>query len=130
MMNNKAKQMKKYKVHQIQISNEIHDDVNRLGHAGAAKKYPAYEAHMAVSFRGSEKFETRFLEHYAVVAEIDAENLEQVFEIGNIWPEKGLTLIRQMHSISVGDIVELKGQYFMVDQIGFTSLSPLYVERV
>ena len=128
-MNNKEMQMKKYQVHQIQISDEIHDDVNRLGHAGAAKKYPAYAAYMAMSFHGSERFDIRFLEHYTVVAEIDAEDLEQVFVIGNIGPEENITRIRPMHSISVGDIVELKGQYFVVDSTGFTSLSPLYVER-
>jgi len=120
-MNDKEIAMQTYKVYQLQISDAIYDDVNLLGHSGAAKKHPAYEARLAVQFGGSEKFEPRFLEHYSLVCEIDAHDLEHVFEIGNIGGGE-IRQIRRMHSISVGDIVELKGRHFMVDSMGFNEV--------
>ena len=43
---------------------------------------------------------------YAKVAEIEAKDLEDVFEIGNIGPEHKITRIGRMSSVSVGDIIE------------------------
>jgi hypothetical protein len=43
---------------------------------------------------------------YVKVAEIDADDFEEVFQIGNIGPEEKITRIDDMHSVSVGDIVK------------------------
>ena len=43
---------------------------------------------------------------YAKVAEIEAADLDEVFDIGNIGPEHKITRIGRMHSMSVGDIIE------------------------
>ena len=42
---------------------------------------------------------------YVKVAEIDADDFEEVFQIGNIGPEEKITRINEMHSVSVGDII-------------------------
>lgn len=116
----------KYEIFQIRISNRVYDEVNRLdSHDAAAKVFPEYEAHLAVSFYGSEKFEPRFLKHYDKVAEVECEDLEDVFEIGNGHGDQSkLTRLERMHSVSVGDIVRLDtGRYMMVDGMGFNEVS-------
>jgi hypothetical protein len=61
---------------------------------------------------------------YEMVAEIDAEDLEQVFEIGNIGPEKNIKRLKPMHSVSVGDVIlNSEGKAFYVDSYGFGSVS-------
>ena len=114
-----------YQVLQLQITDAIYNDVNRLGHDGAAAKYPAYAAHMAVSFKGSRGYKAEYLEHFAVVAEITAADLEAVFEIGNGYGDTtALRRLDRMHSVSVGDIVvDANGVRHMVDGMGFTALA-------
>jgi hypothetical protein len=61
---------------------------------------------------------------YMKVAEIDANNLDEVFEIGNIGPEKNIKRLKPMHSVSVGDvIVDESGKAFFVDNYGFGSVT-------
>ena len=43
---------------------------------------------------------------YVKVAEIDADDFEEVFQIGNIGPEEKITRIDDMHSVSVGDVIK------------------------
>lgn len=57
---------------------------------------------------------------YAPVAEITADSLSQVFEIGNIGPESSIKRLAPMHSISVGDvIVDEMGHAVFVAPVGF-----------
>ena len=64
-----------------------------------------------------------FLSAYDIVAEIEATDLDEVFEIGNIGPEEKITRIAPMHSVSVGDIIrDDRGRCFVVSPIGFTRL--------
>jgi hypothetical protein len=57
---------------------------------------------------------------YEMVAEIDANDLEQVFEIGNVGPEKNIKRLKPMHSVSVGDVIlNNVGKAFYVDNYGF-----------
>lgn len=57
---------------------------------------------------------------YVKVAEIEATDLDNVFEIGNIGPEDHITRIGKMHSVSVGDIIEgPDGQRVVVASFGF-----------
>jgi len=43
---------------------------------------------------------------YVKVAEIDADDFEEVFQIGNMGPEEKIIRFDDMHSVSVGDIVK------------------------
>jgi len=92
----------KYDLYQLQLSNRIYDLVNELGHAEAAKQFPEYEAHLSVT-RG--KYSTGYSQFYSHVATIEARDLENVFEIGNIGPDAAITHFHPMHSVSVGDLV-------------------------
>lgn len=60
---------------------------------------------------------------YEHVATIEAEDLEDVFRVGNIGPEEQIARIKPMHSVSVGDIiVDPKGHAFIVKSFGFEML--------
>lgn len=65
-----------------------------------------------------------FLAHYSKVCEIVAEDLNEVFEIGNIGPEDKITRLDRMHSISVGDVIRVEegpemGYIYIVKPEGF-----------
>lgn len=61
---------------------------------------------------------------YVKVAEIDANDFEEVFEIGNMGPEEKIIRIDEMHSVSVGDIVKREdGVTKFVAPFGFESIA-------
>jgi len=94
----------KYQVYQIRLSEQIYNEVNRLdSHDAAAKRYPEYKAHLD-TIRG--KYSPEYLGLYTHVCTIsDADDLEHVFEIGNIGPDYFIENHAPMHSLSVGDLV-------------------------
>jgi hypothetical protein len=118
----------KFTVHQIQIARSVYNEVNALGHEEAAVKFPEYRAYMDTMFRGSKGFKPEYEKYYSPVCVIEAEDLNQVFDIGNIGPEERIERIAPMHSVSVGDIIEcggtdkIRGVRFMVDSMGFKEL--------
>ena len=66
---------------------------------------------------------------YDRVAEIVADDLNHVFEVGNIGPEDRITRFAHMHSISVGDIIEDEsGNRWMVAGVGFIPLTQAFKE--
>ena len=67
-----------------------------------------------------------FLTNYKEVCIIEAEDLNEVFEIGNIGPEEKITRLDRMHSVSVGDVIQ-DDQYrlFVVKGIGFERLGQM-----
>lgn len=114
----------KFTVHQIQIERSVYDQVNSLGHEGAAEQFPEYRAYMDTMFRGSKGYKPEYAEYYAPVCIIEADNLNRVFDIGNIGPEESIQRLASMHSVSVGDIIEdAKGVRFMVDSFGFKEIA-------
>ena len=62
------------------------------------------------------------LDKYVHVANLDVETLNEAFEVGNIGPEEKYTRFSSMHSVSIGDILELDGEKFIVGRRGFDSL--------
>ena len=64
-----------------------------------------------------------FLSAYDEVAVIEANDLDEVFEIGNIGPESKIERLGRMHSISVGDVIrDDRGRCFVVKPLGFERL--------
>jgi len=65
--------------------------------------------------------------YYVLVATIEAEDLNAVFEIGNMGPEEKISRHDSMHSISVGDVItnEDMTKSWVVAPIGFDPL-PAY----
>lgn len=61
---------------------------------------------------------------YKKVAEIDAADLDECFDIGNIGPEERITRLDRMSSLSVGNIIEVMdtGEKWVVKPIGFARL--------
>ena len=113
-----------YKLLQNQAVSNFHNEINDLGWAAAADKYPAIEAHLMAS-RGSDKFSITFLPYYTHVADIDATELEDAFYIhnnpeGDEILEQQITRYGRQHSMSVGDLlVDEKGNIYIVDTFGF-----------
>ncbi|MAR96214.1 MAG: hypothetical protein CMG17_01430 [Candidatus Marinimicrobia bacterium] len=113
------------------------------GWDNAAKKYPAWEAHLQLSFKGSENWKPEYFQYYRAVAEINTDSLEESFAISNAYGgshmdmvEKGLiepllpliTLKNgwetiNMHSMSIGDIVQKDLEYWMCEPFGFAEIS-------
>ena len=64
-----------------------------------------------------------FLTSYKEVCEIEADSLDEVFEIGNIGPESKIERLDRMHSVSVGDVImnELN-ELWVVQPFGFQGL--------
>jgi len=61
---------------------------------------------------------------YVKVAEIEANDLNHVFDIGNIGPEENITRIGRMSSISVGNIIEdAQGKRVVVAAFGFEEVA-------
>ena len=93
----------KFQVYQIRLSEQIYNEMDRLNsHAAAARIFPEYKAHLDVTMG---KYDNSYLKYYTHVCTIDANDLEQVFEVGNIGPEHRIERHSPMHSLSVGDLV-------------------------
>lgn len=85
------------------------------------------DEYFQVSFYGNVP-PSLFLAHYSKVCEIVAEDLNEVFEIGNIGPEDKITRLDRMHSISVGDAIRVEegpemGYIYIVKPAGFERFS-------
>ena len=125
------------------------------GHTNTANKYPEYNARLETSHRGSEGFTSNMFDHYTKVCEVagmEERDLETVFKILNgfyfdeetgtdsIFEEfvsgfkmktflnkktKEVTELRDMHSLSVGDIIEdtVTGTFHIVDGCGFSEIN-------
>ena len=108
--------MAKYKVFQFQLNDEDTDLVNAQGWDASEK----LQAYMAVRLG---RWAPVAHKYYDLVAEIEATDLEQVFDIGNIGPESAITRLAPMHSVSVGDVVlDPQGDMHLVASMGFTKI--------
>ena len=116
----------KYAIYQIQLTDAQYDLINAEGHDAV----PAHVAKlkMTMDFSGDkigglayDAFEAGYYTH---VSNIQADNANEVFEIGNIGPEENIERLTRMSSISVGDIiVDEEGQCIVVAPIGFVAFS-------
>lgn len=113
-----------YTVLQIPMSDEMYQYINQHSHYAAIEKFPAYAARMKTLFQGSENFLAWMSEYFVPVCNIDAQDLDEVFMIGNIGTGLQLQRLERMHSVSVGDVIRCNrtGTYHMVDDCGFTQL--------
>jgi hypothetical protein len=93
--------------------------VYQVGHEAHKSMYPE----TPFSY-GMGKFDpVANIKHYEHVANLDASDLDEAFQIGNIGPEEAYTRFKPMHSVSVGDIlVEDCGTVSIVAGFGFDKL--------
>ena len=109
-----------FTVFQIVIDKDLADLINKEGHNCHVKSKARIEAMMDGDVRLGVMHDC-----YTKVAEVVADDLEHVFEVGNIGPEDRITRFDKMNSISVGDIiVDADGNCSVVASFGFTPLSP------
>ena len=112
-----------YTVLQVQVLDSVYDRVNELGHSAAAEQYPEYAAYLDTMMGGFKSYKPEYLQYYRPVCEIESDDLNGVFHIGNMGPEERITRLAPMHSVSVGDIIEdTNGSMYMVDRFGFKEL--------
>lgn len=114
----------KFAIYQIQLTDAQIDLINAKGHSAV----PAQKAKldMTMDFDGgkigglaSDAFDAGYYTH---VANIEAEDYNDVFEIGNIGPEQNIERLARMSSISVGDvIVGEDGTMAVVASMGFVA---------
>jgi len=105
-----------FSVFQIVIDKDLSDLINKEGHNCHVKSKARIEAMMDGDVRLGIMHDC-----YTKVAEVAADDLEHVFEVGNIGPEDRITRLDKMHSISVGDIVaDADGNCSVVCNVGFT----------
>jgi hypothetical protein len=121
----------KFSIYQANISREVMNHINQVGWGGDFGEYKM-EAQILSDVKfsgGSEKFVPEMSEYYCIVASIHAQDLDDVFEAGNIQRDRLNMIAERMHSISVGDIIECHntGECFMVDPCGFTKVDFLQI---
>ncbi len=72
----------------------------------------------------------KHMNKYQHVADLDVNPLQvkmnkltEAFQIGNIGPEEKITRYSdRIHSLSIGDILELDGEKFVIGSVGFDKL--------
>jgi len=112
----------KYEIYQVLITELEVNLINANGRDKAAEMSPVVNAYMLSTLdRDYQKaWDTG---EYTKVAVIDAEDLNDVFRIGNIGPEENIERLERMHSVSVGDVIkDSDGNLVAVASCGFDSL--------
>jgi len=111
----------KYKIKQIIMTDAQIDEVN-ASQGGPAPAF--YARYMSATFAPTvEKIKNAYND-YRFVAEIEANNLDEVFAIGNgMGDQSAITRLQRMKSISVGDIIiDEDGKEVFVATFGFEKL--------
>ena len=113
-----------YTVFQISIDELTMMVADRIGRSKAIEQFPVYKAYYDTLYQGSDGFKSWMSDYYRPVCDIDASDLNQVYEIGNIGPDHLITRRERMHSVSVGDIIRCNktNTYHMVDSFGFSTI--------
>ena len=114
----------KYTVYQISYTDSDIDAIN----AGVFNPKRDIKSDMSMDFSGEKTAslaEKALYEGlYTAVSYIEADNLDQVFEIGNIGPETNITRLNRMSSVSVGDLIEDEdGNRHVVASFGFKEVA-------
>ena len=104
------------KVYQIQLTNAEADSMNR---GEVTEKSQAYFSRM---FDG--KFKPEIFEHYTHVANVASNDMEEAFELMNLWNDQTkVEKLGRCSSMSVGDIVEMEnGSRYRCASFGFEEI--------
>ena len=116
----------KYSIYQIQLSDAQVDLINAKGHSAVPSHMAKMD--MTMDFRGekigglaSDAWDNGYYTH---VANIEADNPNGVFHVGNVGPEDKIERLTRMSSLSVSYvIVDEEGQIIVVAPVGFVAFS-------
>ena len=116
--------MTSFNIYQANLSDEASDVLNSVGWDGDFGEFDT-EIRIGgdVQFFGSEKFEKAMFAYYAPVGKLQADDLDDVYFIGNMRHSE-IEILGRMHSVSVGDIIENveNQEFFMVESEGFSKM--------
>ena len=106
-------------VFQIQLTNEEVDAANRR------ESTPKIEAYFSRGVRSN--FNPEDMQYYTHVANVDADDLEDAFRLMNLWEDESKIerVFDQVSSMSVGDILEHDGKYYICATCGFKNIESL-----
>jgi hypothetical protein len=105
-------------IYQIRLSNSDIVAVNTRGW-GAVPKATA----RADMMLGARKWNEEFTKYYEATYEVDTDDLDEAFEITNLWNEDyKVTRLARGSSSSVGDIFVKDGNCHIVDNFGFANI--------
>ena len=116
----------KFSVYQIQLTSDQVDLINAKGHSAVPAQIAKLD--MTMDFAGnkigglaSDAFDAGYYTH---VANIEATDYNNCFEVGNIGPEENIERLSRMSSLSVGDvIVGEDGTMAVIAPVGFVAFS-------
>lgn len=103
-------------IYQIQLTDEQVALINEKGHNAV----PANVVRMNNQF-GEKAFKASDFQYYTKAYEVDTDSKDKAFELTNLWNDQSKVKVfgDNGYSTSVGDIMEVNGQYFMVENFGF-----------
>ena len=113
----------KFKLYQIHLTEAEYNKVNAEGRDSV----PKHIAHLDMSFSedtGALAKKAMDNNWYTHVSNITANDVEDVFRVGNIGPEENIERLAPMHSVSVGDVVENEnGDQFVCASFGWKEVA-------
>lgn len=115
--------MAKFAIYQIQLTATEVSLINEKGHGAVAKHKAKLDMQNDFSdgMIGGIAYEAMEKGYYTHVANIEAIDFNQVFDIGNVGPETFIERLTRMSSVSVGDvIIDEEGNAAVVSSYGFT----------
>ena len=117
--------MSKFKVYQIQLTDAEVAMINANGHDSVPKQKLRLDISMSFGEPiGGLVKEALAADYYTHVGNITANDLEDVFNVGNIGPEENIERLDRMSSLSVGDVVEDEdGVRHVVASFGFEEVA-------
>lgn len=86
------------------------------------KVFQMAKSHDSFSYGMGDFDPVKNIDKYVHVADLNVNTLDEAFEVGNIGPEEKYTRYSRMHSVSVGDILEMDGIKYVVAIFGFDRL--------
>ena len=124
----------KFNIFQHILSSEAIDRINEVGFDGELGEFQT-DAKISrdVTFWGSESWEPAMASKFELVATCEANDLTDVFHMGNGYGDQSKFIrIANMHSLSVGDLVECvdTGDVMMIDPTGWTKVSYIGLQEV
>jgi hypothetical protein len=117
----------KFAVYQIQLTSAQRNLINESGDFNAVPAFAAKNK-MNMDFSGnkigglaSDAFDAGYYTH---VANIEAEDYNDCFEVGNVGPDQNIERLGRMSSLSVGDVIVAEdGTVAVIAPMGFVAFS-------
>jgi hypothetical protein len=106
-------------IYQIHLSDSDINIANSQGFAAAPKAH----AKTRMMLGAGKWNHTDYPKFYEATYEVDTDDLDEAFEITNLWNENWkVTRLRRGSSSSVGDIFVKDGDCYIVDNFGFVAV--------